>query len=92
MPGRGVSSHSKLKPVRDDYDLIPRLVLHEELNRLPEKFRLPLVLCYMEGKTNEEAAHLLQCPVGTVKGRLWRARGQLRARLSRRGLSPLNDP
>ncbi len=84
--------HSKAKPVRDDYEPFPRLVLHEELNRLPEKYRLPLVLCYMEGKTNEEAALLLQCPVGTVKGRLWRARGQLRDRLSRRGLSPLNDP
>ena len=50
-----------------------RPVLHEEVNRLPEKYRVPVILCYLEGKTNEEAAELLQWPVGTVKGRLSRA-------------------
>lgn len=83
---------SKAEPTCDDYVRVPRSVLRAELNRLPERYRLPLVLCYLEGKTNEEAASQLQCPVGTVKGRLWRARGQLCDRLSRRGLSPLNDP
>ena len=50
-----------------------RPVLHEEINRLPETYRTPVVLCYLEGRTNEEAAKLLQWPVGTVKGRLFRA-------------------
>ena len=51
-----------------------RPVLHDEVNRLPEKYRTPVVLCYTEGKTNEEVAQLLMWPVGTVKGRLSRAR------------------
>ncbi len=61
-------------------------VLHEEVNRLPEKYRTAVVLCYLEGRTNEEAAELLQWPVGTVKGRLSRAREILRSRLTRRGM------
>jgi RNA polymerase sigma factor (sigma-70 family) len=60
-------------------------VLHEEIGRLPEKYRVPLILCYLEGKTNEEAARLLACPPGTVFSRLARARERLRARLRRRG-------
>jgi RNA polymerase sigma factor (sigma-70 family) len=64
-----------------------RPVLHDEVHRLPEKYRLPVILCYLEGKTNEEVAELLHWPVGTVKGRLSRARDVLRSRLVRRGLS-----
>ena len=63
-----------------------RPVLHEEVERLPEKYRLPVILSYLEGKTNEEVAALLEWPVGTVKGRLSRARDLLRSRLMRRGL------
>lgn len=66
-------------------DLQP--VLHDEVNRLPEKYRLPIILSYLQGKSNEEVAELLEWPVGTVKGRLFRARNLLRTRLTRRGLA-----
>jgi RNA polymerase sigma factor (sigma-70 family) len=60
--------------------------LHEELSRLPEKYREPVVLCYLEGWTYQEVADRLRRPIGTVKVRLSRARGLLRGRLTRRGL------
>ncbi len=62
-------------------------VLDEELSRLAEKHRAPVVLCYLEGLTNEQAAQRLGCPVGTVKTRLAHARRLLAARLARRGLA-----
>ncbi len=63
-----------------------RRVVREEIDRLPESYRQPLALCYLEGLTHEEAAERLGWPVGTVKTRLARARGRLRDRLDRRGL------
>ena len=47
--------------------------LHQEVDRLAEKYRVPLVLCCFEGRTHAEAAQLLNCPVGTVGTRLFRA-------------------
>jgi RNA polymerase sigma factor (sigma-70 family) len=61
--------------------------LHEELARLPQKYREPVVLCYLEGRTYQEVADQLRRPIGTVKVRLSRARDLLRARLVRRGLA-----
>jgi RNA polymerase sigma factor (sigma-70 family) len=59
--------------------------LHAEIERLPESYRLPVVLCYFEGLSHEQAASRLRWPVGTVKTRLTRARERLRSRLERRG-------
>jgi RNA polymerase sigma factor (sigma-70 family) len=62
-------------------------ILDEEVDRLPEKFRAPVVLYYLQGKTNEEAARELRCPAGTLKSRLLRARELLCARLTQRGVA-----
>ncbi len=61
--------------------------LHEEINRLPERFRAPIVLCDLEGNTHEQAARHLGWPIGTVKSRQARGRQRLRDRLLRRGLT-----
>jgi RNA polymerase sigma factor (sigma-70 family) len=63
-------------------------VLHEELDRLPERFRAVIVLCGLEGLTQEQAARRLGWPIGTVQSRLARGRDRLRGRLIRRGVAP----
>ncbi len=64
-----------------------RQVLHEEINRLPGRYRMAILLCDLEGQTCEQAARAMGCPVGTLK--CWRARGRerLRSRLSGRGFA-----
>ncbi|HLH27608.1 MAG TPA: sigma-70 family RNA polymerase sigma factor, partial [Acidimicrobiales bacterium] len=65
-----------------------RSVIDEEVGQLPERYRMPLILCYLEGLRHEEVARRLGCPVGTIESRLSRARERLRTRLTRRGLAP----
>ena len=85
---RGESLSDGIDPeavARDDPARDVRDAVHEEVLRLPESYRTAVVLCYFEGLTHEEAAERLRWPVGTVKGRLSRARDLLRSRLTRRG-------
>jgi RNA polymerase sigma factor (sigma-70 family) len=70
-------------PALDDL----RNVLHEEIERLPERFRLPVVLCDLEGVTRDQAADLLRSTEGAVRGRLAKGRELLRRRLTHRGFT-----
>src|SRR5262245_36102166 len=65
-----------------------REVLDREVTGLPDAYRAPLVLCYFEGLTQDEAARQLGWPSGVLRGRLDRGRERLRVRLARRGLAP----
>ena len=62
--------------------------LFEEIDRLPARYRAPIVLCYLEGQSHEQASRALECPVRTLQTRLLRAKARLRSRLLRRGLVP----
>jgi RNA polymerase sigma factor (sigma-70 family) len=79
LPGPGSADHLTWRDLR--------AVIDEEVSRLPRKYRAAVVLCYLEGKTNEQAARILGCPPGTVYSRLAWARERLRSQLSRRGVA-----
>ena len=66
-------------------DLQP--LLDQELSRLGDKYRVPIVLCDLEGKTRKEAAKLLGVPEGTINSRLARGRAMLAKRLTRQGIT-----
>ncbi len=82
LPG-DVAERLSVRGPAADPDL--RLIIDEELARLPKSFRAPIVLCHMQGLTHEEAADRLKCPIGTVRSRLARARALLKNRLERSG-------
>jgi RNA polymerase sigma factor (sigma-70 family) len=75
-------------PTRDVERLDLRAEIDAAIDRLPEKYRAPVVLFHLEGLSHEATARALGCPLGTVQGRLARARERLRAALTRRGLAP----
>jgi RNA polymerase sigma factor (sigma-70 family) len=60
--------------------------VHDELGSLPQSFREPLILCYLDGLTQEQAAAQLRCPLGTIQSRLARGRAKLKVRLEKRGV------
>jgi RNA polymerase sigma factor (sigma-70 family) len=88
---RAQESRALQRPAADPWtDLTVReaqTILDAELARLPDKYRAPLVLCCLEGRTRDEAAQQLAWPASTLKSRLEEARAVLRRRLARRGLT-----
>jgi RNA polymerase sigma factor (sigma-70 family) len=89
--GQDMSALSTGDEYRPELSLVTREeleALHEEVSRLPERYRVPVVLCELEGLTYHEAALRLRCPVSTIGVRLKRARERLRLRLTQRGLAP----
>ena len=82
---RAESAVESASTIDDAFEI--RAALHEEIARLPEKYRAPVVLCHLEGMTRERASAQLCCPEGTVAIRLSRARERLRAGLVRRGFA-----
>ena len=87
MPAIPVPGGTREEPADDRL-----LELDRELIRLPEKYRVPIVLCELEGMTHQQAAEQLRWPIGTLSGRLSRGRALLAHRLSRREPMPSLGP
>jgi RNA polymerase sigma factor (sigma-70 family) len=85
---RRVSELAAARCCDDETDDRMRPALHEELARLPAKIRLPIVLCYLEGRTHVQAAAELRCGEATIRRRLAAARERLRVRLALRDFAP----
>ncbi len=97
---RQINTHKRIEHMIMEEDMIThnqsdskqvwielRPILDAELNRLPEKYRLPLILCYLEGKSYKEAAKILNLPYATFTIRLKRGKTRLKEFLTRRGLT-----
>ncbi len=82
-PPSSPGSLSPMAPVRT----IRAAVIHQEIDRLPDRYRRPVVLCYLEDMTYQQAADHLRWSEATTRGRLARARDLLHARLTRRGVT-----
>jgi RNA polymerase sigma factor (sigma-70 family) len=85
----GAGNRPEARPAVQAEEMVNRETaeaLHREIDRLPGAFRVPVVLCYFEGLTLDEAANRLRWPAGTVRSRLARAREKLRRGLTRRGV------
>ena len=82
----GANPESGVPADRSVIDREQAELLHDEIDRLPRDFRLPIVLCYFEGLALDEAARRLHWPEGTLRSRLARARDKLRRGLTRRGV------
>jgi RNA polymerase sigma factor (sigma-70 family) len=82
---RGAEMRATSQPVLTPQEELE--ALHEEIGRLPERYRAAVVLCHLEGCSHAEAARVLKCPKGTVNVRVSRARELLRDRLARRGVA-----
>jgi RNA polymerase sigma factor (sigma-70 family) len=78
--------NQKIETPAESWDEIKE-VLDDELDRLPEKYRLPIILSDMEGQSQEEIATLLETNRATIATRIRRGREMLRSRLARRGVT-----
>lgn len=76
-----------LQATRTGPDLDVRPILHDEIDRLPDRHRLPVILCDLEGLTYQQASSRLGWTVATLRCRLAEARRRLRGRLTRRGVT-----
>ena len=88
-----MTSTASTRSIRHRHSILPSgptsaTAIDAEIARLPARYRSAVVLCYLEGLPQEQAARRLRCPFGTVQSRLHRARERLRSGLTRRGLAP----
>jgi RNA polymerase sigma factor (sigma-70 family) len=86
----GIEARKPTRTSEEETDLSWReacTILHEELDRLPDKYRLPLLLCYLEGKSRDETAQQLGVTGDVLRGQLARGREKLRGRLMKRGIA-----